>query len=296
MSVYCRRAMFTHRFCQRYCASIKFCTRRESDVRCSVMRIITAFRTILLLGCFVLGAAGTAEAQSPTELVSLVRRSGFIFEGTVRASQGTEPAVVVVDRVLEALPPAGEMKGQEVRVRIKDQKRSKPGQRSIYFTVVTSAGKTLVLDEVGALPPENVDQLEKRIRDARKTIADEGLAKRLKSASWVVLGSAEPPDKAATREPVSEHDPMWKPTPIRIGEILRGKKVDALSVNVAESTDVVWQEAPKPKPGEKRIFLLQPSSERDRWTKTRGLFLVDPLDSLPASELDRVRGLLKGIR
>lgn len=245
----------------------------------------------------------TPLAQGQESFVDMVRRSGFIFIGMVKDS-GAAPttarqpggAVVTVERVLEALPPVGNMEGKDVNVRLRDPQKLRAGSRAVFFTYVQSAGQTLGLVEVGLEPAEQAVGIEQRIREARQEIADEALAARLASAQMVVvgvLGEARPTPGAL--EPSSEHDPRWYRAPIRVESFEKGNAASqTVTVNVAYGDDVIWRRAPKPKAGDGGIFLLQP--DREKRFRAEGLFLIDSLDWLPKSELDRVRRLLKAPR
>jgi hypothetical protein len=257
----------------------------------------------LFLRIVLLGALAAPALAQPQSFIDIVRGSGFIFQGTVKAIGSSTPsvvrepntAVVVVDRVIEALPPVGNPKGKEVTVRLRDPSKVRPGQATTFFTYVYSAGATLGLEEVALLPLEDPKALEGRIHEARRALADEALAKRLASARLVVVGvvGAADPTEAA-REPVSEHDPLWRRTPIRVESFEKGGPTsEPVFVNVSYSTDIMWQEAPKPRAGDAGIFLLQPDPGPDKWSRVSGLFLVDPLDALSRSDLDRVRRLLR---
>jgi hypothetical protein len=247
-----------------------------------------------------------ARAQEAS-FVDWVNHSGFIFIGTVKdlgaatpattattaAARAPRSAVVRVDRVLEALPPLGNPTGRDVDVRLRDPLKPQAGERAVFFTYVQSTGKTLGLVEVASQPVDQPEALEGRIRDARRTLADQALAARLASAEMVVVGvvgEAKPTPGAL--DPVSEHDPRWYRAPIRVESFEKGGAASRqVFVNIAYGDDVVWEHAPKPKAGDGGIFLLQP--DREKKFRTSGLFLIDPLDWLPKSELERVRRLLK---
>jgi hypothetical protein len=252
-------------------------------------------------------AALAAYGQPAPSFTELVRGSGLIFQGTIKAIGKATPsvpvqpntAVVTVDRVIEEFPPALNQKGREVTVRLRDAGRMKPGQAATFFTHVYSAGPSLGLEEVGTMPIQDPAALEKRVAGARQTLADEALSQRLASARFVVAGELVRPEGAdtAAREPVSEHDPLWRAMEVRADSFEKGARPNqALMVNVATSTDVMWARAPKPTPNTKWILLLQPQPGPDHWSGVTGLFLVGPLDALPLNELDRVRRLVKALR
>lgn len=249
----------------------------------------------------VLAARPMAFPQSEASFVDLVRRSGFIFQGTVKAIGESTPtvvrepntAIVSVDRVLETFPPAGNPTGRDVSVRLRKAGEVRPGQRATFFTYVYSAGKSLGLEEVDMMPIEDLKSLEDRIRAARQTLADEALTKRLRSAELVVvgvIGESTPTEDA--RNPRSEHDPLWWRAPITVKSFVKGQpRKGPVMVNIATNFDYLWALAPKPKAGEEGIFLLQTDGERK--FRVSGFFLIDPLDALPLSELERVRRLMK---
>jgi hypothetical protein len=245
-------------------------------------------------------AAPVAQAQEPS-FVDLVRRSGLIFAGTVKAVGAATPsiarepssAVVRVDRVLDTLPPAGNPTGHDVTLRLRDPQASHPGDRAVFFTYIQSAGATLGLVEVGSQPADQLDAVERRIREARQALADQALAARLASAELVVagvFGEARPTPEART--PGSEHDPLWWRAPIRVESVEKGQAAArTVDVYIATNYDFLWALAPKPKAGQEGIYLLQP--DREKRFRVSGLFLLDPLDALPKSDLERVRRFLK---
>lgn len=271
--------------------------------------------TLVLAALGVLaGIAGiapppAARAQEPS-LTDVVSRSGFIFLGTVK-SIGSAPAGtakipnqavvatvadVTVERVLEALPPVERFTGREVQVRLRSPHQ--PGDRAVFFTYVQSAGTVLGVVEVASEPAGQEPEIERRIRAARQELADRALAARLASAQLVVVGvfgEGRPTPEARVHK--GEHDPLWWRAPIRVESVEKGSAPDReggqIYANYASSDDVVWRNAPKPRPGQEGIYLLQPyPEEAEKELRTPGLFLIDPLDALPKSELERVRRLL----
>jgi len=259
-----------------------------------------AVRGLCLL-ILTVAAQPIALPQTDSSFIDLVRRSGFIFQGTVKAIGESTPtvvreastAIVSVDRVLESLPPAGNPTGHDVTVRLKRPAEIRPGQTATFFTYVYSAGASLGLDEVAILPAGDPKSLEDRIRAARQTLADEALTKRLQSAALVVVGVfGEPRPTEDARNPRSEHDPLWWRAPITVRSLEKGRAATGpIIVNIATNFDYLWALAPKPKAGDLGIYLLQPDSEKKY--RVSGFFLLDQLDALPLSELDRVRRLLK---
>jgi len=254
------------------------------------------FRLCVLL--LVAAVSSVAQAQPESSFIDLVRRSGFIFQGTVKAIGESTPgivrepnsAIVSVDRVLESQPPAGTKTGRDVTVRLRGPNTVRAGQTATFFTFVYAGGPSLGVEEVGALPADDPRSLEDRIRAARQTIADEALTRRLQSAQLVVVGTVTAV-RPGPRNPESEHDPLWSSATIRVTSAVKGAASGPVVVNFATNFDYLWALAPKPKVGDTGIFLLQP--DREKKYRASGLFLLDPLDALPTSELERVRRLLR---
>ena len=250
---------------------------------------------VLLL---ISAVSSPAHAQPESSFVDLVRRSGFIFQGTVKAVGESTPgivreansAIVSVDRVLESQPPAGNKTGRDVTVRLRGLGEVRSGQTATFFTFVYAGGQSLGVEAVGMLPVEDPRSLEERIRAARQAIADEALTRRLRSAQLVVVGTVTAVTPGP-RNPESEHDPLWSRATIRVTSAEKGRASGPVVVNFATNFDYLWALAPKPKVGDTGIYLLQPDPEKKY--RVSGFFLIDALDALPTSELERVRRLLR---
>lgn len=264
-------------------------------------------RAFLVLLSVAGGASIPCAAQPPTPsraYIDLVRRSGFIFQGTVRSIGAATPtvvrqsntAIVLVARVWEALPPVGNVQGREVTVRLRNPEQVRPGQTATFFTYVYSAGQSLGVQEVGILPREDTTRAAARIQSARRTLSDDRLSRRLVTARLVVVGSAgEARPAEGSNEHRGEHDPLWWRVPIRVETVLKGSRRDSVVlVNFARSDDPAWERSPKPRAGDRGIYLLQPTGGTR--FRVSGLFLVDSLDVLDGSQADRVRRLLRPIR
>lgn len=266
------------------------------SLRLRILSLLTLAAALLAL---------PADAQDETSFVDTVRRSGFIFVGTVEALGEATPsivaepasAVVSVERVLETFPPIGDPTGQKVTVRLRDPAKTEAGSRAVFFTYVHTAGETLGLIEVASLPAEDPDAVAERIAQARQTLADQALSARLERAELVVVatvGKGRP--TASAGDPLGEHDPLLWRAPLRVESVEKGRAGPeatggTLYVHFATNTDFLWAEAPKPEEGEKGVFLLQP--DLDERFRESGLFLIDPLDALSPDELARVRRLLE---
>src|SRR4029079_18700891 len=98
-------------------------------------------RNVTFLALLVTATVAFAQ-PAPSSFTELVRGSGFIFEGTVRAIGEATPsverqpntAIVSVERVVEALPPLADQQVREVTVRLRDPRAMKAGQKATFFT------------------------------------------------------------------------------------------------------------------------------------------------------------------
>ena len=250
---------------------------------------------VLLL---IAAVSSPAHAQPESSFVDLVRRSGFIFQGTVKAIGESTPgivrepnsAIVSVDRVLESQPPAGNKTGRDVTVRLRGPSEVRSGQTATFFTFVYAGGQSLGVEAVGMLPAEDPRSLEDRIRAARQAIADEALTRRLQSAQLVVVGTVTAV-RPGPRNPDSEHDPLWSSATIRITTVVKGRRAGRWS-SISQPTSITcgrWR------PSRKSAIRESSSSNR---TPKRNIASpafsssIHSISSRPA-KLERVRRLLR---
>jgi len=228
----------------------------------------------------------------------LARRAGFVFAGEVVRTGATtmelveptkETAVVRVERVLSSPEDLGAERGSEVTVRL--QSPAKKGQRAVFFTVGWIAGDGLAVQEVGRQPAGDVDAMEKQMGDARRKDELAALRRRVKEADAVVVGEVADTKPVARKDqpPTSEHDPLWHTAVVVVesgekGDVKEGQRVD---VAYAASDDVMWFRAPKPKQGDRAIFLMHRRGLEER--NVEMLTIVEPVDMQPVERLDDIR-------
>ena len=120
------------------------------------------------------------------------------------------------------------------------------------------------------------------------------LAQRLAQAEIVVSGVVQSVSRYGAARPnfLSTHDPQWWLAIIEVQTVEKGKVTGkTIQVLFSNSSDVAWFRAPKLKPGDRGVWLLQ---NRDPFGKpVPELAVVSPHDSQPIGELERVRSLLK---
>jgi hypothetical protein len=259
----------------------------------------------LFAAAFVLFGSALWAADPLTEMV---RRSGFVFRGTVvrlHAATATVPpeertAVVKVEEIFEAQTELRRLAGQEVTVRLLAPASAAAGSSRIFFTHLYSLGASAGLEEVGSLDPQEATEVRTRIAAARRDLADEALQTRLADAVAVVVATVVKPRaaEAARNRGASEHDPQWRQARITVESVAKpgasATPKEALTVFFAGSDDVMWFEAPKLEEGQRAILLLH-TGARGAF-KPPGLAVVDKLDVQPVDELARVKRLLAATR
>jgi hypothetical protein len=251
--------------------------------------------------------AVAASAQEPVEFQQLVRKSPFIFYGTVRKTGATNMdavpaspsnAVVRLDRVLYASPTFGNFTGRDITVALLKAESPKNGERAVFFTTGWIYGRTLAVREVSHLADTDADveAIGARVNEAQRLNREEDLAALLARAEVVVLGTViriEPIDREKTRLPLTEHDPELARAFVRVETVLKGKVPPdgVVSFLFAQSRDVMWERSPKPKEGQTAIWIL--ARDEKKGLKVDAVTAFDPRDVQPPSSLDLIRKLLR---
>lgn len=246
--------------------------------------------------------------MADSTIENLVRQSRFIISGTIeRLAAATMPdvpvtdstAVVRVDDVLYAPPQFSDYKGREITVLLADTKNTGARREAVFFTNAWLYGSSLAVVEVGRVSStEDISEVRRQIMEAELNIADDQLRDRLARADLVLGGSVasvEPLREVQRRMPVTEHNPDWWQADIRIGLVVKGQfDRKAISVLFPNSTDEMWIDSPKFRPGQEGIWILQRNQEEKGWPSMRveGYTALHPLDFQPPDQLDRIRKLL----
>jgi hypothetical protein len=278
------------------------------------MRMAKLFSTI---GLLVVTLAITPPASSQnTQMLS--KSSDMAFIGTVLEMHavsfaGVEASpktmVVKVDKVLEKPAAIVLRAGDKVTVAAKDPSQFHAGLQATFYCVGWVFGSGAALREVGhEVPsdpsdPVNPDQKQQEQTEVRKQIGDADLRARIQSAERVIVGRVTKVQEAkleaaATRVPISEHNPDWTDATIHVESTIKGdSSAQNVVVRFPASIDVMWYEAPKLKEGQEGTFFLQ----RDKISGSptaliegvQGpVYMVPhPGDVMPKGEAERVRSL-----
>jgi len=234
----------------------------------------------------------------------LTQQAGFVFEAEVEqlgASTASgfpatsETAVVGVTKIFKGPASLAQFAGQRVTVVLQRPVNLKAGQSASFFTHGLHYGEGLVVREVGNVPPEAT--MNSQVNSAAQAGSDNDLTQRLAQADMVVTGVAGAPkkyvaDPTAGPRRISEHDPDWWVSTIKVDSVEKGVHSGATKdILFPHSMDIAWHRSPKVKEGDRGTWLLH---NRDQYSKSvPSHAVVHPLDFQPMVQLERVRALLK---
>ncbi len=260
----------------------------------------------------LLGVAAMPQATS--NQAALVKQSSIVFAGTVSQLGATSFAgvpksaqtiVVRVDSVLKKPAAVSLKKGDNVTVELKDPSAFQQGIQATFYTEGWIFGSGVAVKELGhELGPSRGETSKPAVAD-EKQISDQELQDRLNVADFVVIGRVtdvhrwNPPKSATTR--ISEHDPDWHEAVVEVQSVLKGGQVkgNKIVVRFPRRNDVAWVHSPKFEKNQQGIFCLnrdQTSGVATEKVGGRRLAVYTCLghgDSLPMSDVPRVRALLK---
>jgi hypothetical protein len=281
------------------------------------MRMSKLFSAIGLL-VVTLAITPPASGQNTQKLL---KSSDMAFIGTVLEMHAVsfagveaspETMVVKVDKVLEKPAAIVLRAGDKITVAAKDPSQFRTGLQATFYCVGWVFGSGVALREVGhevpsdPTDPVNPDQKQQEQTEVRKQIGDAELRARIQSAERVIVGrvtkvqEAKLEAAAATRVPISEHNPEWTDATIHVESTIKGdSSAQNVVVRFPASIDVMWYEAPKLKEGQEGTFFLQTDKLSGSPTAliegVQGpVYMVPrPGDVMAKSEAERVRALSK---
>jgi len=254
--------------------------------------------------CLLLFAALFGLQQStPARVGRLADVSSFVFRGRVLKSEAATmdqvaatklTAIVRVEEVYRAGDALREVNGMEITLILRQ--RAAEGRSYIFFTNVMLFGSSLAARESGRLAVgQNRDYARKLVYAAFDYKEDRALRQRIARATLVVTGKVlrTEPMPRDPRWPQSEHDPEWWTAVLQIDGFAKGQGPKELTIVFPNSKDELWIDAPKFKPDQEGVWILQ----RDTKEKVapvfavRGLTALDPKDFQPRGAWDKVRRL-----
>jgi hypothetical protein len=216
--------------------------------------------------------------------LSFMAEAAFSFVGTVEPATADTVhdlpdddrlAVVRVDRVLQVPDAFTQLAGTTVSLRpAEGADLPTPGDTFTFFANGLAFGAGIALVEVARLPVEEAGaQLamgpdvggEDPLDTLRHQLAATRVRDHAATADAVILARVVGLERAAG-SPVREHDPDWWRATLHVTHAERGDVADDAEVKVlyANSLDIHWREAPKPKASQNGLWLLHASEEELR--------------------------------
>ena len=272
----------------------------------------------------------------------------FIFRGTIQklkaATMAHVPAdedtvIVHVDEVLQAPPALSRTLGKAITVKMSGKSRFRAGQQLLFHANAWLFGEGVAVESVGeesvapqsglavvaargAAPTRNLAEREtgERVQDAdlivQGQVVSVDVPQRLRESHQAAVRAAAGGDEAGGPaptpdvRPVSEHDPKWRDAVIEIAAVHKGDHPNkTVTIRFPSSTDVRWYKAPKFRPGDKGVWILQKNATESVSSrasaaatregksvapKTEEVFTaLHPLDFHRANELDAVAPVLR---
>ena len=216
------------------------------------------------------------------EVTDLLRRSQFVFEGSVagvgRSTVASVPpddhtVVMTVGRVLHAPAAIARSAGSDVTVQLlPGSPRLALGDSAVLFTTAVAFAEGIVVAEVGRTSvglagdttmAAGTAATRSGARSGRahpvlaaaQEMADEDLRRHADEAAAVVVGRVVSVAKAGPLS-TSEHDPDWWKATIKVDSTARGDAKGRIAVLYPNSYDVHWASVPKPQAGQEGMWVL----------------------------------------
>jgi len=210
------------------------------------------------------------------EIKKLLEQAPFSFIGTIlhlAAATMTDipvnerTAVVHVDHVLHAPDEFSRMEGHRITIQLSpDANPPTVGQSFAFFAAGLAFGESIAVTEIGRLAIESVEPHVNLALAAGATagafsglihdMQQEKLREHMLQADAVVVGRVVNMEKAGPST-LSEHDPDWWRASIDVSHVERGGiAAGKTQVLYANSLDVRWHRAPKPKAGQGGLWIL----------------------------------------
>jgi hypothetical protein len=211
--------------------------------------------------------------------------------------------VVRVDGILRAPETLTDFAGREITVRLERPGGVKPGDKQVFFSNGWLYGASLAVQEVGHLAPwsDDVAALRAAIDRAAAQQSERALAARLDDSTMVVSGRvlAVRPAPADPQRRPSEHDPQWQLADVEVSSMEKGNApLRQVTFCFPGSTDELWSESPKFRPGQTGVWLLREADRAKGRPLPPGLNLGvwDPRDYHAPERLEAIRAQIRAPR
>jgi hypothetical protein len=239
-------------------------------------------------------------------IIRLFRQAPFGFVGTVEhlgaATMTSVPiddrtAVVRVDQLLRSPDGFLALEGQRITVRLGvDRDPPAVGETAVFFAEGLAFGDSVAVAEIGrvaveALEAEFAQSAEagpaNPLADLERQAEVDHLREHASQAAAIVLGRVVKLEKVGPTS-YSEHDPDWWQATIDVHHVERGTvEAGLVAVLYANSLDVRWRAAPKPKASQTGLWILH-ATEGDL-ARIAPFQILAPEDYQPPQGLDVLR-------
>jgi putative transposon-encoded protein len=239
--------------------------------------------------------APTPTPAAPADVAETHPGASIVFDGTVtgvgKAAMDMVPASsnTFVVRVGSALRTPSELTLPAEITVYTSGRVPVVGDRATFFADPWLIGSGLAVREIAREAAADAARLRPLLDSGAARARDTVATLRLRTAEVIAMGSViAAGDSVALPRPrvESEHDPQWRVARIRVDTTYRGGGGSVVEFLYPSSIDVLWYDVPKPRVGDRAIWLLRRDSTVDR------LVLLDPRDRLDVSQAGRVRALL----
>jgi hypothetical protein len=238
------------------------------------------------------------------DIPNLTRAASLIFVGTVvRVNDSTVSmvapsarlAVVRVDRGLRVDPALGDLGGHLITVSVAEGEAPSVGDHAVFFTRSWLHGDGVAVHEIARADAGH----EQAVAAAVEALPDMHLQDRLTEADLVVVGDVTRTHRVKDQR-LERRAPLWALASIRVASVLKGSpESDEVALAYPTSVAREWYRAPRPKRGERAIFILQRDDAEARpWRRelgeTAGAYTaLEPSDVQPEERADDIRRLLE---
>lgn len=217
--------------------------------------------------------------MSDAAIIDLLRQVPLSFVGTIEhicAATMDVPVddrtvVVYVDRVLHGPDSLLGLGGQRITLQLAAAADPpEVGSTAAFFVRLLAIGNSAAVDEVARLPLKDVEPHMRLAADAgerpfaalERRVMTMSLCEHADGSDALVLGRVVKLERASSADATefSEHDPDWWVATLLVYHVERGHlEPGEVRVRYANSRDVAWRDAPKPKASQEGLWLLHRS-------------------------------------
>ncbi len=243
----------------------------------------------------------------------LLSSSSIAFTGAVEAVARSTVAgvpvdertvVVRVDQLLHGPPGMGIPAGSRVTMQLSpDLPPLANGDSATFFANGWIYGETLAVTEVGRAPTAETAGLSAHmsglaapvspVEAAVAQLSQDEVVAHAREADAVIRGHVVGLEHVPKEGPPGEHDADWWVATLEVDVVARGQLPEGaepggtVRVLYANSLDIRWRQAPKPKAGQGGLWLLHETGKE--LAQVAPFELLHAIDRQPSMQLDALR-------